>query len=60
MDDIQFSREFQWEHCTLDGEKAIKLYTTNTFGDEVQLLLDGNAMRDLLEEIKEYLDYLEE
>ena len=60
MEDIQFSREFQWEHCNVADTKAIKVYTTNTSGDDIEFVLDYDSMEDLMEGLEYYLGYLRE
>lgn len=56
----QLSREFQWEHCVIADKPAAKLYTTNSVGDEVELVFDYDSIRDALEGFEEYTSYLEE
>lgn len=51
------SREFQWEHCFAADEAAIKLYTTNSLGEDVELVFDLPALIAASEGFEEYVAY---
>ena len=53
--------EFHWEHCTLEDDiKGVVLYGTDSLGDETSLLFDLVAMKELIGQSQEYLEYLQE